>query len=53
MEHTWRYYLISPGKSVSRSCAEEFYAPDMITAFVLARTQWPSAEAWTLHGSRK
>lgn len=30
----------------------DFNAPDLDTAFELARARWPSAIAWTFHGCR-
>ena len=45
---SWRHYVISaPG-----FCSEEFYAPDLDTAFSLARTRWPASTSWSCHGSR-
>lgn len=42
---TWRNYKIGALGHV-----EIFYAPDLETAFVLARAQWPSAKQWTCYG---
>jgi len=42
----WRNYKIRSGRSI-----ETFYAPDIQTAFALARAKWPGATAWECLGS--
>lgn len=43
----WRTYWIRADKGV----ADSFYAPDLETAFRLARAQWPGASSWACLGS--
>lgn len=38
----WRTYWIR----ADRGMADGFYAPDLGTAFRLARAQWPGAASW-------
>jgi hypothetical protein len=45
---SWRHFKIS----VPGFLSEEFYAPDLNTAFSLARVRWPASNLWTCHGSR-
>jgi len=42
----WRSYRIYPDKAAWK--AEDFYAPSLQVAFVLARSTWPSARSWTV-----
>jgi hypothetical protein len=30
----------------AKTLHKEFYAPDLVAAFVLARSEWPGADAW-------
>lgn len=43
----WRTYWIRADKGM----ADGFYAPDLETAFRLARAQWPGASSWACLGS--
>lgn len=43
----WRNYKIR----ADRGMADIFYAPDLDTAFRLARAQWPGAKQWECLGS--
>lgn len=42
----WRNY-----KMGALSQVDTFYAPDLETAFALARCRWPTAKEWTCYGS--
>lgn len=43
----WRTYKIRAlYKRNARTLHKEFYAPDLDTAFALARAEWPGAISW-------
>lgn len=44
----WRYFNIRPQYKVGahRELSRSFYAPDLETAFMLARATWPGAIGW-------
>lgn len=47
MNADWRtFHIRAMYRDESRTWSETFYAPDLDTAFALARARWPSAVAW-------
>lgn len=49
----WRTYFIRPVNARGGvEMSKEFYAPNLDTAFALARIEWPCASSWECMGSR-
>lgn len=48
---TWRHWTVRPHYGARRDTAREFYAPTLMDAFALARSEWPSATTWECLGS--
>jgi hypothetical protein len=49
----WRYYFMAAGyESGIVADAHVFYAPDLDTAFRLARSRWPGSQAITCEDSQ-
>lgn len=54
MTADWRYFKIRALNELGPyASAKEFYAPDLKSAFVLARVEWPRADGWECLGGRK
>lgn len=49
MNAEWCHYFIAPIYARNaRGLGRDFYAPDLDTAFALARAQWPGAISWSV-----